>query len=32
MATTIAAIFGLLFMLFILAMFVGGIVLIVKSR
>ena len=28
----IAAIFGLLFMLFILAMFVGGIVLIVKSR
>lgn len=32
MVTSIAAIFGLLFMLFILAMFVGGIVLIVKSR
>ncbi len=32
MAMSIAAIFGLLFMLFILAMFVGGIVLIVKSR
>ena len=32
MATSIAAILGLLFMLFILAMFVGGIVLIVKSR
>ncbi len=32
MAMSIAAIFGLLFMLFILAMLVGGIVLIVKSR
>ena len=32
MAMSIAAILGLLFMLFILAMFVGGIVLIVKSR
>ena len=32
MGMTIAAILGLLFMLFILAMFVGGIVLIVKSR
>ena len=32
MAMSILAILGLLFMLFILAMFVGGIVLIVKSR